>query len=280
MASDALHVIQDLQVKLRRTSQEVQRQKENVAEAEAALRHQAQRHEAARALHEETFRRLQVAFQERDAECATTEHMSRQLAAAHGELQRQEHRRHAERVAFVSREVHAAAEAELKFLQDEVEKAMERKVVLERSLEEMKEAKVRRDELIRDKAAQESGKEQKEAISEAIRKGKALSSRAVAEEQARAVRAQRSGARQLLKEKESIEAQLEETYKQSASIEERLEGLREQNRRAESQLIRNKEQFEKERKQKLSEMRKQSAAFRTFASLLEEGCLDHQSPER
>lgn len=60
MASDALHVIQDLQVKLRRTSQEVQRQKENVAEAEAALRHQAQRHEAARALHEETFRRLQV----------------------------------------------------------------------------------------------------------------------------------------------------------------------------------------------------------------------------
>lgn len=221
-----------------------------------------------------------MAFQERDAECATTEHMSRQLAAAHGELQRQEHRRHAERVAFVSREVHAAAEAELKFLQDEVEKAMERKVVLERSLEEMKEAKVRRDELIRDKAAQESGKEQKEAISEAIRKGKALSSRAVAEEQARAVRAQRSGARQLLKEKESIEAQLEETYKQSASIEERLEGLREQNRRAESQLIRNKEQFEKERKQKLSEMRKQSAAFRTFASLLEEGCLDHQSPER
>ena len=68
--ADALHVIQDLQSKLRRITQELQRQHSQTAQAEASERQAAERHEKAKSLHEETFKHLQSAFQERDLSCS------------------------------------------------------------------------------------------------------------------------------------------------------------------------------------------------------------------
>ena len=76
-----------------------------------------------------------------------------------------------------------------------------------------------------------------------------------------------------------MENDLEEMCRKSGSIEERLEQLRDRNRMLESQLVKEKEHFEMQKKQIQSQMRKQSVAFRTFASLLEEPWLQQTNEE-
>ena len=78
----------------------------------------------------------------------------------------------------------------------------------------------------------------------------------------------------LTNQKADFEAQLDEAYRQSASIEQRMEGLRERNRQLELQMTKEKTDFEKQKKEMVQKLRKQSAAFRTFSNLLDEPWLD------
>ena len=215
---------------------------------------------------------LQEAFQERDAECVYTERLISELQAFQSELLVNEQNER----AFVHREQHEFLQSEFETLQDEMQTAAESNAAVARTLEETKEAKRRRDELIIDKineTREMHWQSQRNAL-EAKRRGNAVSSRAVAEEQLRASRAQKSCAQLLTNQKADFEAQLDEAYRQSASIEQRMEGLRERNRQLELQMTKEKTEFEKQKKEMVQKLRKQSAAFRTFSNLLDEPWLD------
>lgn len=296
-----LQVIQNLQLKLRKTSQEVHVRRQNAAKAEAALQSQASRHMSQAVLQQESMLALQEAFQERDAESARTERLISELQALQADLlvneQNEMNRMNGmngmngmnemnemnedERCekAFVDIQTHELLESELHVLQSESIAAAENNASLQATLHETNEAKRRRDELIREKVIdlRETHQHQSRMAVEAKKRGHAISSRAVAEEHMRASRAQKSCAQQLLKDKADLEAQLDETYRQSSLIEHRMEGLRERNRILELQINREKLEFEMQKKEILQKMRKQSAAFRTFASLLEEPWLDGEA---
>lgn len=81
-----LQVIQNLQLKLRKTSQEVHVRRQNAAKAEAALQSQASRHMSQAVLQQESMLALQEAFQERDAESARTERLISELQALQADL--------------------------------------------------------------------------------------------------------------------------------------------------------------------------------------------------
>jgi len=271
-ALQTLHVIQNLQLKLRKASHEVQIHRQSAAKAEAALQSQAMRHLSQAELQQESMLSLQEAFQERDAECVYTERLISELQAFQSELLVNEQNER----AFVHREQHEFLQSEFETLQDEMQTAAESNAAVARTLEEMKEAKRRRDELIIDKineTREMHWQSQRNAL-EAKRRGNAVSSRAVAEEQLRASRAQKSCAQLLTNQKADFEAQLDEAYRQSASIEQRMEGLRERNRQLELQMTKEKTEFEKQKKEMVQKLRKQSAAFRTFSNLLDEPWLD------
>jgi len=290
-----LQVIQNLQLKLRKTSQEVHVRRQNAAKAEATLQSQASRHMSQAVLQQESMLALQEAFQERDAESARTERLISELQALQAdllvneqnemnqmnELNEMNEMNEDERCekAFVDIRTHELLESELHVLQSESIAAAENNASLQATLHETNEAKRRRDELIREKAIdlRETHWHQSRMAVEAKKRGHAISSRAVAEEHMRASRAQKSCAQQLLKDKADLEAQLDETYRQSSLIEHRMEGLRERNRLLELQMNREKLEFEMQKKDILQKMRKQSAAFRTFASLLEEPWLDGEA---
>jgi len=251
-----LQVIQNLQLKLRKTSQEVHVRRQNAAKAEATLQSQASRHMSQAVLQQESMLALQEAFQERDAESARTERLISELQALQAdllvneqnemnqmnELNEMNEMNEDERCekAFVDIRTHELLESELHVLQSESIAAAENNASLQATLHETNEAKRRRDELIREKAIdlRETHWHQSRMAVEAKKRGHAISSRAVAEEHMRASRAQKSCAQQLLKDKADLEAQLDETYRQSSLIEHRMEGLRERNRLLELQMNR------------------------------------------
>ena len=159
-----LQVIQNLQLKLRKTSQEVHVRRQNAAKAEAALQSQASRHMSQAVLQQESMLALQEAFQERDAESACTERLISELQALQADLLVNEQNEmnqmnemnemnEDERCekAFVDIRTHELLESELHVLQSESNAAAENNALLQATLHETNEAKRRRDELIREK---------------------------------------------------------------------------------------------------------------------------------
>ena len=267
-----LHEIQSLQLKLRKASHDVQIHRQNAAKAEAALQSQAMHHVSQAELQQESMLTLQEAFQERDAECAYTEKLISELQAFQSELLVNEQKER----NFVNRESHELLEYQFDRLQDELAETQSENAAISAKLAETKEAKRRRDQLIREKVNEtcESQSQHQRMALEAKRRANAVSNKAVADEQQRASRAQKSCAQQLLSQKNDLEAQLDQTYRQSAFIEQRMEAQRERNRHLELQLTKEKQDFEKQKKDISQKLRKQTAAFRTFASVLEEPWLD------
>ena len=272
--SEALELIRSLQSQLRKTSEEAKKQKQKALRAEVLLQAEVERVAQEAVLQQEAQLALQKALSDRDEAYLKTEEIASELKRSQSELFLSEQKEE----DLVETRLHLALEAECHTLQKDLESSKEKKALLEKSLEEAQRAKLRRDEQIRSKLDEKlielEAKEAKKI--ENKRRGNLISSRAVAEEQLRGMQKQKASLEALQKQKELCEKDLSEILKDSSSLEERLSELRERNRVLELQIEREQTDFESKRKEIRGELRKQSLAFRTFASLLEEPWIDSE----
>ena len=271
--SEALELIRSLQSQLRKTSEEAKKQKQKALRAEVLLQTEVERVAQEAVLQQEAQLALQKALSERDEAYLKTEEIVSELNRSQSELFLSEQKEE----DLVETNLHLALEAECLALEKDLESSKEKKALLEKTLEEAQRAKLRRDEQIRSKLdSLIPSQAEKEAALENKRRGNLISSRAVAEEQLRAMQKQKASLEALQKQKELFQKDLEDVLKDSSLLEERLSELRERNRVLELQIQREQAEFDSKSKAIRGELRKQSVAFRTYASLLEEPWIDSE----